>query len=190
MLWEGGLKTGWSMVNTPSLLLNTGSFIKDTHLSSHRITFLLLYSNFSSQSFSVFSLRVRFYRSWCWQCGVAQMSAESEAAWISVSLVGLHFYLSICQSHVQVCVCVCSDDEDERGTWRHMSTLAVKCVCVTSFCLLLVSISPSSLLLMTPDRLMTDKECVSACVFGRGPQKARNQTALKLALHNYILTRA
>ncbi len=73
-------------------------------------------------------------------------------------------------------------------------------------CLCDIILSPSGFnqhhppLLMTPDRLMTDKECVCVsvcvcvcmcmCVFGRGPQKARNQTALKLALHNYILTRA
>lgn len=58
--------------------------------------------------------------------------------------------------------------------------------------------SASPPLLMTPDRLITDKmcACVSVCVsvyafvLGWAPHKSCNQTALKLALHNYILTRA
>ena len=143
------LREGWEKQSLS--FLKQSYFFKETHLSFHKITFLLLCQSFPIKAFQALhwsdfiEAGVGSDHS---SFAVVQMLEESEAAWISVSLFCTficlhvtHLYGCVC---VFVCVCDDDDDEDETETWRHMSSLAVKCVCVTSFCLPLVPISPSS----------------------------------------------
>ena len=128
-------------------------------------------SKFSRQSFSGSPL-IRLYRSWCWQwpllicCGSDIGRGRSS---MNKCFPLLCFYLSTCHSLVRLCVrmcvrvCVMMRMKHRRGdTWALWQSRVF--VWHHSVSLWFQSAHPPPS--MTPDRLMTDKECVcvSVCV--------------------------